>query len=108
MSDAPERQPPRAVKWTILLGVSALLIYLCLLILLPFGGVIAWSAVLSIAFYPVNRRLVETTGRPSLSAFLCSTLVLFTILLPLASIMGLAVSQFLTLGTYLQETFKGG
>ncbi len=102
------RQPPRALKWAILAGAVALVLYLCVLILYPFAGVIAWSSILSIAFFPVHRWLAERTRRPSLSALLTSVLVIVTILLPLAFITGLAVTQFLTLQTYLQETFKDG
>jgi predicted PurR-regulated permease PerM len=54
MSDpAPDRPTPtqRALKWTIFLGATALVVYLCLLILRPFLDVIAWSAVLAITFW---------------------------------------------------------
>jgi predicted PurR-regulated permease PerM len=109
MSDFPlKRQPPRALKWAILLGATALVLYLCVLILRPFAAVIAWSSILSIAFYPVHRRLTERTGRPSVSALLTSILVVVTILIPLAFIAGLAVNQFLSLRSYVQETFKEG
>jgi len=108
MSLLINRQPPRALKWAILAGGVALVLYLCVLILYPFAGVIAWSSILSIAFFPVHRWLAERTRRPSLSALLTSVLVIVTILLPLASIAGLAVSQLLGLQTYLQEAFKDG
>jgi predicted PurR-regulated permease PerM len=103
-----KRQPPRALKWAILLAATGLVLYLCILILRPFAGVIAWSTILSIAFYPAHRRMAELTGRPSLSALLTSVLVIVTILIPLAFITGLAVNQFLALRTYLQEMFKDG
>ena len=108
MSNVHARQPPRAVKWTILLAATAFVVYLCLLILQPFLGVIAWSSILSIAFYPVHHYLVRKTGRASLSALLCSVLVVVAILIPLVFIIGLAVNQFMALREYLQLTFKDG
>ncbi|RPI51899.1 MAG: AI-2E family transporter [Acidobacteria bacterium] len=98
----------RALKWTIFLGATALIVYACLLILKPFLDVIAWSAVLAIAFYPVHQRLVRKTGRVALSAFVCSVLVVGALLIPLMFITGLAINQLMHLRDYLQETFKEG
>jgi predicted PurR-regulated permease PerM len=58
MSDpAPDRPTftQRTLKWTVFLGGTALVVYLCVLILRPFLNVIAWSAVPAITFYPVQR-----------------------------------------------------
>jgi predicted PurR-regulated permease PerM len=66
MSDAsphPATVTQRALKWTIFLAATALILYWCLLIVRPFLNVIAWSSVLVIAFHPVYRRLVRKTGR---------------------------------------------
>jgi predicted PurR-regulated permease PerM len=111
MSDV-SRTPPasteRALKWTIFLGATALVVYLCLLILGPFLNVLAWSAVLAIAFHPVHQRLVRATGRPSLSALICSALVVVAIVIPLLFMIGVAIDQFLALRYYLQETATEG
>jgi predicted PurR-regulated permease PerM len=106
--DSPPRRPQRPVQWVILLAAAAIVAYLCLLILLPFLNVLAWSSVLAIAFYPVHSQLALKIGRPSLSAFLSSMLVVFVIIIPLLFLSGLAVDQFLTLRNYLQEYFKEG
>ena len=74
-SPEPTRSPNRVVRWGVFLGATAFIVYLCSLVLAPFLDVFAWSAILSIAFHPVYRRLVRVTGRASLSAFLCSVLV---------------------------------
>jgi predicted PurR-regulated permease PerM len=78
MSDAsqhPSTFTQRALKWTVFLAAAALVVYFCLLILRPFLNVIAWSSVLVITFHPVYQRLVRKTGRVSLSAFVCSVMV---------------------------------
>jgi predicted PurR-regulated permease PerM len=102
-SSRPPLRIERALKWTVFLGAAAFVIYLCLLILAPFLGVIAWSLVLAIAFHPVHEYLVRKTGRPSLSALICSALVVVAILIPLLFVTGLAVNQFLALREYLQQ-----
>jgi predicted PurR-regulated permease PerM len=81
---------------------------LCLLVLYPFADVIAWSSVLAIAFHPVHRRLVQRTGRVTLSALISSVLVVMVILMPALFLTGLAVNQYLALREYLQELSKGG
>lgn len=97
----------RVFKWTIFLGATAGVAYLCLRILSPFLSVITWSAVLAITFYPLHQYLVRKTGRVTLSAFICSALVVVAFLLPLLLLAGLAINQLLALGTSLQETFTG-
>ena len=107
-ADRPPSRPQRPVQWVILLAAAAIVAYLCLLILLPFLNVLAWSSVLAIAFHPVHSRLAAKIGRPSLSAFLSSLLVVVMIFIPLLLLSGLAVNQFLALRSYLQENFKEG
>lgn len=74
----------RQIRWWALLIVTAVALYLCWLMIKPFVGVLMWAAVLVIVFYPVHRRLVQRTNRPSLSALLSCVLVILTILVPVA------------------------
>ncbi len=106
--DSSGRQVQRAVKWTIFISAAALIVYLCGLVLSPFLRVIGWSAVLAIAFFPIHQRLVRATGRVTLSAVICSVLVVFVILMPLLLLSGLAVNQFLALKGYLDARFSEG
>jgi predicted PurR-regulated permease PerM len=92
----------------VLLGVIALIVFLCLLVLYPFADVIAWSSVLAIAFHPVHVRLVQYTGRVTLSALISSVLVVMVILMPALFLTGLAINQYLSLRDYLQELSKAG
>ena len=111
MSDLSRDQPAsteRALKWTIFLGATALVVYLCLLILGPFLNVLAWSTVLAIAFHPVHERLVRRTARVSLSALICSALVVVVLVIPLLFMIGVAVNQLLALRYYLQQTTTEG
>jgi predicted PurR-regulated permease PerM len=102
---SPSSPTQRALKWTIFLGATAFVLYLCLRILAPFLNVIAWAAVLSITFYPLHRDLRRRLRRPALSALLCSALVIVAFLIPLLFIVGVAVDQLLALGQSLQREF---
>ncbi len=76
----------RQIRWWALLIVTAVALYLCWLMVKPFIGVLMWAAVLVIVFYPIHRRLVQRTNRPSLSALISCALVVLTILVPVALI----------------------
>lgn len=109
MHDAPHSPVDvhRILRWTIFLGATAVVIYLCLQILGPFLNVLAWSMVLAITFHPVHAYLVQKTGRPALSAILCSALVVVVFVVPLLFVASLAVNQFIAVGESIQRTFGG-
>lgn len=106
--DTASRPPQRPVRWAILIGATALVVYLCARILVPFINVIAWSLVLAISFYPVYERLLRRTRRPSLSALLTTLLVVFTILIPLLFVAAIAVNELVNLRGYVEQAFSGG
>lgn len=95
----------RALKWAIFLGGTAVVVYLCLLILRPFFSVIGWSAVLAIAFYPVHQSVVRKIGRTTLSALLSSALVVVAFVIPLAVVAGVAINQFVALVESARQSF---
>lgn len=105
---APSRQPHRVFRWALLLAAVGLIIYLCVVILRPFVAVLVWSSLIAIAFYPAYAWLVARTRRPSLSALLCSLLVVVTIVIPLGLFTALAINQFAALREYITETLRGG
>lgn len=101
----PPTSTQRAVKWTVFLGATAIVVYLCLLVLWPFLNVLAWSAVLAITFYPLHQYLVRLTGRVSLSAFIASALVVVAFVIPLLFVAVLAINQLVGLANSLQQSF---
>ena len=105
VSQHPSTFTQRALKWTIFLAATAVILYLCLLIVRPFLNVIAWSSVLVITFYPVHQRLVRKTGRVSLSALVCSVMVVVAFVIPLLFLTAVAVDQLAALGASLQQMF---
>ena len=105
MSDVSQHLTHRALKWTMFLAATALVVYFCLLIVRPFLNVIAWSSVLVITFHPVHQRLVQKTGRVSVSAFLCSVMVAAACVIPLLFVTAVAIDQFMALGASLPHLF---
>ena len=101
----PSTFTQRALKWTVFLAATAIILYLCLLIVRPFLNVIAWSSVFVITCYPVHQRLVRKTGSVSLSAFVCSVMVVVAFVIPLLFLTAVAVDQFAALGASLQQMF---
>src|SRR4051812_50066791 len=69
-----------------LLIVLAIALYVCWLMIQPFFNVLLWAAVLSVVFYPMHRRILERTAKPSLAAALSTLLVVLLILLPVTFI----------------------
>src|SRR3954452_6585589 len=65
-----------------LLVVLVIALYVCWLMIQPFFNVLLWAAVLSVVFYPMHRRILDRTGKPSIAAALSTLLVILLILLP--------------------------
>jgi predicted PurR-regulated permease PerM len=70
------------VRWFALLAATAVALYGCWLIMQPFLGVLTWSVVLVVTFYPVHRRLAAWTARPWLAALISSGLAVMAVLIP--------------------------
>jgi predicted PurR-regulated permease PerM len=81
-------------RWIALLAATAAGLYLCWLMLLPFINVLMWAVVLVVVFYPIHRRLVARTNRPSMSAMISCLLVIFVILIPLTLVTLALVREF--------------
>jgi predicted PurR-regulated permease PerM len=61
-------------------------LYVCWLMFQPFFDVLLWAAVLCVVFYPMHKRILARTGRPSTAAALSTLLVILLILLPVTAI----------------------
>ncbi len=99
----PSTFTDRTLRWTIFLGATALVLYLCARILSPFLNVIAWASVLTITFHPLHVWLVRKTGRVSVSAAISSALVVIAFVIPLLFVAGIAIDQLVTLGQSIQQ-----
>jgi predicted PurR-regulated permease PerM len=95
----------RALKWTVL-AAAGIVAGLCIVILRPFANVIAWSAILAIVCYPVQRRLVRRTGRVALSAFITSVLTVVACVVPLLVLGAIAVNECVALAHSLPSAFQ--
>jgi predicted PurR-regulated permease PerM len=66
------------------LFILGLLIALCAQLLIPFVGLLLWTIILAICFYPVHRRLTSRRMSNRLSATIIGTLLAALILVPTA------------------------
>jgi predicted PurR-regulated permease PerM len=94
---------PPVMKWAAFLAAAGAVVVLCLLILRPFFGVLAWSSVLATTCHPLHRSLVRRTGRAALSAFLTSTLMVLAVVVPAAMIGAVVLGQLRALTHSLQQ-----
>src|SRR6187397_2269387 len=69
-----------------LVAVLLAALYICWLIFQPFFNVLLWAAVLAVVFYPMHRRILARTTKPSLAAACSTLLVILLILLPVTFI----------------------
>ena len=53
---------PTMLDAAIRIGLVALLVYACGRIVLPFAGILAWSAILAVMLYPLHLRLAARLG----------------------------------------------
>ena len=61
----------QTLKWSMFIGATAGVVYLCALMLQPFLLVIAWSVVLAILFHPLHQRIARKTGCAAIHALPC-------------------------------------
>ena len=76
----------RTVHWLALLAITAIVFYVCWLIVAPFADVLMWAVILVVIFRPVHTRILERLRSRGLAAAVSCVLVIVTILIPVALI----------------------
>lgn len=80
---------------TIRLFILILIVAWCLMIMVPFASIILWSIILSLALYPIHKKLTEKMGnRPKLASTIIILVLLAIIIVPLFFLIGSLVSEF--------------
>ncbi|HYT66799.1 MAG TPA: AI-2E family transporter [Vicinamibacterales bacterium] len=87
-----------------LLVVLLIALYVCWLMFQPFFNVLLWAAVLCVVFYPMHRRILTRTGKPSLAAALSTLLVVLLILLPVTAVTVAVVRELSSSAAAFQAT----
>ena len=83
--------------------ILALLIALCAQLLIPFVGLLLWTIVLAVCFYPLHRKIVERGTKPRWAAAIIGTLLAALVLVPTAIAAISAASSIPTLVSRLQS-----
>jgi len=84
------------------IGLIALLVYVCSRILLPFTGILIWSAILAVMIYPLHLRLAERLGNRN-SALLIGLVGVAVTLIPMVIVVTSLGSSLVGLINGLQD-----
>jgi predicted PurR-regulated permease PerM len=90
------------LKAALQIGLAALLVYVCSRIILPFTGILLWSAILAVMLYPLHTRLVVRLGN-RWSALLIGLVSSAVILLPMLIMVTSLGSSIYSLISGLQD-----
>ena len=101
---ATRRPETNWVDTAIRLALAALIAYWSFVLLRPFITILFWSAILSVAIYPIFvwvRRLLG--GRTTLAAFLITILAMLVILGPISTLGAALVENLSSLSAKISE-----
>ena len=94
----------RAVEAAIRIGLVALLVTWCFLIVRPFIVLVVWGIIIAVAIHPLYARLVSLLGgRPLIAASLCSAALLILLLAPTVMLAGTVAEGAQRLASYLDD-----
>ncbi|MDB5320549.1 MAG: family transporter [Phycisphaerales bacterium] len=93
-------------RWLALVAATAIVLYLCWLMIQPFVDVLLWASVLAIVARPVQARLRRAGHSASVSAMITTALVVMTVLIPLTLITAAVVQQGAGAADSLHEGVK--
>jgi predicted PurR-regulated permease PerM len=96
---------PRVIRFIVRLVAAASLVYLILVIILPFAPILIWSAVLTFTFYPIYEWLTAVLGGRRILA--ATALTLLGLLIVLGPISWLAI-DLIDVSTNLVERIDDG
>lgn len=101
---ATEHLTKNAVEIAIRIGLIALLVSWCFLIIRPFIDVVMWGVVIAVSLYPLFRFLSRRLGeRPGWAAFLLIVILLLGLLLPIIPLAEIAVHNLQSVAAILAE-----
>jgi predicted PurR-regulated permease PerM len=94
----------RALEVVIHIGLLALLLTACLLILRPFLPLVAWGIIIAIAVYPAYRKFRSLLGeRGTLAAVLGTLLFLAVLIVPVALLTETTIESVQTLTAHIKD-----
>jgi predicted PurR-regulated permease PerM len=88
----------------VLIGVTAILLYLCYLIVSPFFPVLAWALTFAIVAHPVHVRLERRIGNKNIAAGVTTAIVTIALITPLIVVGQTIADQ----GAKALEQLRGG
>lgn len=80
-------------QFILLMFITGLMLYICWLMLKPFVSILLWSAILVILFHPLYKKLLNKTGKQTISALGTIAISLLTFIIPLFLISAAVVNE---------------
>ena len=100
----PARREPGWPDIAIRLALVAIVVYWSFILLRPFIAILIWSAILSVALYPIYLGLKRVLGgRPTLTASLLTILALVIILGPVTTLVVALVDNLSSIAARISE-----
>jgi predicted PurR-regulated permease PerM len=96
------------VQAVVLLGTTAIALYLCYLIVQPFLAALSWGLALAVVGYPIHKFICRRLPRPTLSAALTVLTVAVVIIGPVAFVTHRLVRQATDTAAYAQQVIATG
>ena len=91
-----------------LMGATAIGIYLCYLMALPFLPALTWALALAVLFMPIHRRLESTLKHPNLAASATLLLIVVVVVVPAVFVGQRLVSEAVTGADTISAKIEAG
>ena len=98
----------RQIHLLALMAATAIGIYLCYLMALPFLPALTWALALTVLFMPIHRRLESTLDHPNLAASASLLLIVVVVVVPAVFVGQRLVSEAVTGADTISAKIEGG
>lgn len=94
------------VRTAIAMGLTALGLYVCYLLALPFLGSLTWAVVLSILIMPVHKRLEARLRYPSVAAMVSTVAAVVVVAVPVLFVAQQLIGEAANAAVFIEETLR--
>ena len=104
LKQMPDRKQMRLLG---IVAATAIGLYVCYLLALPFLPALTWALVLAIILYPAHRRVEERLRNQNLAALISVSVAAVAVGLPLIFVAQQLVREAVNGATYMEEVIRG-
>jgi predicted PurR-regulated permease PerM len=107
MPDLKQMPDMKQMRLLGIVAATAVGLYVCYLLALPFLPALTWALVLAIILYPAHRRVEERLRNQNLAALVSVSVAAVAVGLPLIFVAQQLVSEAVNGATYMEEVIRG-